>query len=49
LLIRVTCARGSLRERRMGVAKRDYGAAHGLNPQNAVLRQLAANPSTGLQ
>jgi hypothetical protein len=24
-------------------------SAHALNPQNAVLRQLAANPSTGLQ
>jgi UDP-GlcNAc:undecaprenyl-phosphate GlcNAc-1-phosphate transferase len=39
----------SLRERRMGAAKRDYDRAHQLNPRNVTLRGLAANPSTGLQ
>jgi UDP-GlcNAc:undecaprenyl-phosphate GlcNAc-1-phosphate transferase len=39
----------AVRERRMGVAKRDYDRAYKLNPRNATLRALAANPSTGLQ
>jgi UDP-GlcNAc:undecaprenyl-phosphate/decaprenyl-phosphate GlcNAc-1-phosphate transferase len=39
----------AVRERRMGVAKRDYNRAYKLNPRNATLRALAANPSTGLQ
>jgi cytochrome c-type biogenesis protein CcmH/NrfG len=38
----------SLRERRIGAAKRDYDRAHELNPQDLTLRALAANPSTGL-
>jgi UDP-GlcNAc:undecaprenyl-phosphate GlcNAc-1-phosphate transferase len=37
------------RERRMGVAKRDYDTAHALNPRNVTLRALVANPSTGPQ
>jgi UDP-GlcNAc:undecaprenyl-phosphate GlcNAc-1-phosphate transferase len=39
----------SLRERRMGAAKRDYNTAHALNPRNIALREMAANPSIGLQ
>jgi Flp pilus assembly protein TadD len=39
----------SLRERRIGAARRDYNRAHELNPRDATLRALAANPSTGLQ
>jgi UDP-GlcNAc:undecaprenyl-phosphate GlcNAc-1-phosphate transferase len=39
----------AVRERRIGVAKRDYETAHGLNPRNLTLRALAANPSTGLR
>jgi UDP-GlcNAc:undecaprenyl-phosphate/decaprenyl-phosphate GlcNAc-1-phosphate transferase len=38
----------SLRERRIGAAKRDYDRAHELNPRDLTLRALAANPSTGL-
>jgi len=38
----------SLRERRIGAAKRDYDRAHELNPRDITLRALAANPSTGL-
>jgi len=38
----------SLRERRIGAAKRDYDRAHKLNPRDLALRALAANPSTGL-
>ena len=37
----------AVRESRIGVAKRDYETAHGLNPRNLTLRALAANPSTG--
>jgi UDP-N-acetylmuramyl pentapeptide phosphotransferase/UDP-N-acetylglucosamine-1-phosphate transferase len=37
----------SLRERRIGAAKRDYSRAHELNPRDLTLRALAANPSTG--
>jgi UDP-GlcNAc:undecaprenyl-phosphate GlcNAc-1-phosphate transferase len=39
----------SLREHRIGAAKRDYNRAHELNPRNLTLRALAANPSSGLQ
>jgi UDP-GlcNAc:undecaprenyl-phosphate GlcNAc-1-phosphate transferase len=39
----------AVRERRIGAAKRDYNRAYKLNPRNATLRTLAANPSTGLQ
>ena len=39
----------AVRERRIGVAKRDYNSAHELNPRNVTLRELAANPSTGLR
>lgn len=39
----------ALRERRLQVARRDYNTAHKLNPQDATLRALVANPSTGLQ
>jgi len=39
----------AVRERKVGVAKRDYNKAHGLNPRNLTLQALAANPSTGLR
>jgi tetratricopeptide (TPR) repeat protein len=39
----------SLRERRIGAAKRNYDRAHALNPRDLTLRALTANPSTGLQ
>jgi O-antigen ligase len=39
----------AVRERRIGVAKRDYNKAHALNPRNLTLQTLATNPSTGLR
>jgi UDP-GlcNAc:undecaprenyl-phosphate GlcNAc-1-phosphate transferase len=39
----------AVRERRLDVARRDYTRAHRLNPRDATLRELAANPSSGLQ
>lgn len=39
----------AVRERRMGVAKRNYMRAHELNPRDVTLRALATNPSTGLR
>jgi tetratricopeptide (TPR) repeat protein len=38
----------ALRERRLAVAKRDYGRAHALNPRDPALAQLARDPRSAL-
>jgi cytochrome c-type biogenesis protein CcmH/NrfG len=37
------------RERRLGVAKRDYARANQLNPRNSTLLKLAADPAATLR
>jgi UDP-GlcNAc:undecaprenyl-phosphate GlcNAc-1-phosphate transferase len=39
----------AVRERRLQVARHNYTMAHKLNPRDATLQALAANPSTGPQ
>lgn len=39
----------AVRERRLGVAKRDYARAHQLNPRNSTLLKLAADPAATLR
>jgi tetratricopeptide (TPR) repeat protein len=39
----------AVRERRLGVAKRDYARAHQLNPRNSTLLKLAADPTATLR
>ena len=39
----------AVRERRLGVAKRDYTRAHRLNPRNSTLMKLAADPTATLR
>jgi cytochrome c-type biogenesis protein CcmH/NrfG len=39
----------AVRERRLGVAKRDYARAHRLNPRNSTLMKLAADPTATLR
>jgi tetratricopeptide (TPR) repeat protein len=39
----------AVRERRLGVAKRNYARAHQLNPQNSTLMKLTADPTGTLR